>query len=101
MPVCGPPSRPDDGWAAMRWYVSIGAVLVAGAIAGGDVAGIAAPNRTNAVADKDAASSVDLELVLAGDVSHSMDMDELAVQPEGYPQAIISKEFLQALKTGP
>ena len=28
----------------MRWYVSIGAVLVAGAMAGGDVAGFAAPN---------------------------------------------------------
>ena len=85
----------------MRWCVSIGAVLVAGAIAGGDVAGIAAPNRANHLADKDAASSVDLELVLAVDVSYSMDMDELAIQREGYAQAIISKEFLQALKTGP
>jgi len=85
----------------MRWYVSIGAVLVAGLMAGGDVAGIAAPNRTNHLADKDAASSVDLELVLAVDVSYSMDMDELAIQREGYAQAIISKEFLQALKTGP
>jgi hypothetical protein len=85
----------------MRWYVSIGAVLVAGAMAGGDVAGIAAPNPTIALADKDAASSVDLELVLAVDVSYSMDMDELAIQREGYAQAIISKEFLQALKTGP
>jgi hypothetical protein len=85
----------------MRWCVSIGAVLVAGAIAGGDVAGIAAPNSTNALADKDAASSVDLELVLAVDVSYSMDMDELAIQREGYAQAIISKEFLQALKAGP
>ncbi len=28
----------------MRWRVSIGAVLVAGALAGGDVASIAAPN---------------------------------------------------------
>ena len=28
----------------MRWCVSIGAVLVAGAMAGGDVASIAAPN---------------------------------------------------------
>ncbi len=82
----------------MRWCVSIGAVLVAGAIAGGDVAGIAAPNT---LADKDAASSVDLELVLAVDVSYSMDMDELAIQREGYAQAIISKEFLQALKAGP
>src|SRR6266852_587159 len=90
-----------DGRAAMRWCVSIGAVLVAGAMAGGDVAGIAAPNPTNPLADKDAASSVDLELVLAVDVSYSMDMDELAIQREGYAQAIISKEFLQALKTGP
>ena len=31
----------------MRWYVSIGAVLVAGAMAGGDVAGIAAPDPGN------------------------------------------------------
>jgi len=85
----------------MRWCVSIGAVLVAGAIAGSDVAGIATPNPTNALADKDAANSVDLELVLAVDVSYSMDMDELAIQREGYAQAIISKEFLQALKTGP
>ena len=85
----------------MRWCVSIGAVLVAGAVAGGDVAGIAAPNPTNALADRDAASSVDLELVLAVDVSYSMDMDELAIQREGYAQAIVSKEFLQALKTGP
>ena len=85
----------------MRWCVSIGAVLVAGAMAGGDVAGIAAPNAGNHLADKDAASTVDLELVLAVDVSYSMDMDELAIQREGYAQAIISKEFLQALKTGP
>jgi hypothetical protein len=99
----------DDGRAAMRWCVSIGAVLVAGAVAGGDVAGIAAPNPGNQfgsrlshrLADKEAVPSVDVELVLAVDVSYSMDMDELAIQREGYAQAIISKEFLQALKTGP
>jgi hypothetical protein len=85
----------------MRWCVSIGAVLVAGALAGGDVAGIAAPNPRNQMTDKDAASAVDVELVLAVDVSYSMDMDELAIQREGYAQAIVSKEFLQALKTGP
>src|SRR2546430_2996343 len=39
-----------DGRAAMRWYVSIGAVLVAGALAGGDVAGIAAPRPQDAMA---------------------------------------------------
>jgi hypothetical protein len=93
----------------MRWCVSIGAVLVAGAMAGGDVAGIAAPGPKNQLsdqlghrlADKETAPSVDVELVLAVDVSYSMDMDELAIQREGYAQAIISKEFLQALKTGP
>jgi hypothetical protein len=89
----------------MRWCVSIGAVLVAGAMAGGDVAGIAAPNPRNQLgtqsADKESVPSVDVELVLAVDVSYSMDMDELAIQREGYAQAIISKEFLQALKTGP
>jgi Protein of unknown function (DUF1194) len=87
----------------MRWYVSIGAVLVAGVLAGGDVAGIAAPAPGNQTgqryADKEA--TVDVELVLAVDVSYSMDMDELAIQREGYAQAIVSKEFLQALKSGP
>ncbi|MGO8908810.1 MAG: DUF1194 domain-containing protein [Bradyrhizobium sp.] len=89
----------------MRWYVSIGAVLVAGTIAGGDVAGIAAPTpgmqQTSRLADNEGAPSVDVELVLAVDVSYSMDMDELAVQREGYAQAIVSKEFLQALKALP
>jgi hypothetical protein len=89
----------------MRWYVSFLTVLVAGAIAGGDVAGFAAPNpktqRAAQSADKPAAPSVDVELILAVDVSYSMDMDELAIQREGYAQAIVSKEFLQALKSLP
>jgi len=84
----------------MRWCASIGAVLVAGAMAGGDVASMAAPSPGNrsAAAEK---PSVDVELILAVDVSYSMDLDELAVQREGYAQAINSKEFLQALKSGP
>jgi hypothetical protein len=101
----------------MRWYVSIGAVLVAGVLAGGDVAGVAAPGLKNplanqlgnqlgaapggVLADKEANPTVDVELILAVDVSYSMDMDELAIQREGYAQAIVSKEFLQALKSGP
>src|SRR3954462_8412924 len=95
-----------DGRTAMRWCISIGAVLVAGAIAGGDVAVVAAPNAGTALAAQPAAqfsdtqpgSAVDVELVLAVDVSYSMDMDELAIQREGYAQAVVSKEFLQALK---
>jgi hypothetical protein len=85
----------------MRWFVSIGAMVVAGAIAGMQVAGIAAPGPKSRFADTNNVPSVDVELVIAVDVSYSMDLDELAVQREGYAQAIVSKEFLQALKNGP
>ena len=86
----------------MRWCVSIGALLVAGAMAAGDVAGIAAPDSSSQLTDaKDNLSSVDIELAIAVDVSYSMDLDELAVQREGYAQAIVSKDFLQAIRTGP
>ena len=81
----------------MRWCISIGAVLVAGAIAGGEVASIAAPSVRR---QKDDLPSVDIELVISVDVSYSMDTEELVVQREGYAQAIVSKEFLQALKAG-
>jgi Protein of unknown function (DUF1194) len=86
----------------MRWCVSIGAVIAAWAIAAGDVASVAAPDpRSQLAAGKDNQPSVDVELVIAVDVSYSMDLDELAVQREGYAQAIVSKEFLQAMKSGP
>jgi hypothetical protein len=78
--------------------ISIGGALLAGLLIGGDVVGVAAPNR---MAEKQSASSVDVELVIAVDVSYSMDLDELAVQREGYAQAIVSKEFMRALKNGP
>ena len=81
----------------MRWCVSIGAVLIAGVIAGGG--SLAAPYAARIAESREAV--VDVELILAVDVSYSMDMDELAIQREGYAQAIVSKEFLQALKTGP
>src|SRR6266446_3997308 len=68
--------------------------------AGAMLLGLAAPGSQLANS-KDWAPSVDVELVIAVDVSNSMDMDELAVQREGYAQAIVSKEFLQALKNGP
>jgi len=84
----------------MRRYASILAVLVAGAIAGGDVVSTAAHNFGHQLVDKDALPFVDLELVIAVDVSYSMDVDELVLQREGYAEAIVSKEFLHALKTG-
>ena len=85
----------------MRWCISIGAVLVAGTMAWGGVAGAAGPGpKSEQTGTKDNVA-VDVELVIAVDISYSMDLDELAVQREGYAQAIVSKEFLQAMKTGP
>ncbi|MBX9710638.1 MAG: DUF1194 domain-containing protein [Xanthobacteraceae bacterium] len=86
----------------MRDWVSIGLML---AVAFGMTLGMRADGPAHAapvlLAQADETNKVDVELVLAVDVSYSMDMDELAVQREGYAQAITSREFLQALKTGP
>jgi hypothetical protein len=43
---------------------------------------------------------VDVELVIAVDISYSMDPEEQALQREGYIQALTSREFLQALRQG-
>jgi hypothetical protein len=47
-----------------------------------------------------AAVPVDVELVLAVDVSYSMDPEEQALQREGYIAGITSREFMQALRSG-
>jgi hypothetical protein len=46
-------------------------------------------------------SQVDVELVLAVDISYSMDYDELTLQREGYVLAISSEQFLDAMRRGP
>jgi hypothetical protein len=85
----------------MRKLVSVAVVLLAGLLSGG-AATLAGPNAASRVADERADEAVvDVELILAVDVSYSMDIEELALQREGYARAIVSKEFLQALKTGP
>jgi hypothetical protein len=63
--------------------------------------GIAAPTLGPRLADKSTnAVPVDVELVLAVDVSYSMDPDEQELQREGYMTALTSREFMQALKQG-
>ena len=47
------------------------------------------------------AAAVDLELVLAVDVSGSIDAREKAVQRDGYLAAIRSPEFAAAVRAGP
>ncbi|MCX7311390.1 MAG: DUF1194 domain-containing protein [Hyphomicrobiales bacterium] len=75
------------------------AVAVIAALAG---FGFAAPNGPKTFAQKGAsgAVAVDAEVVLAVDVSYSMDPEEQALQREGYMAAITSREFLQAMKQG-
>jgi len=80
--------------------IALCAVPAAAAMAGlgGGFAASIAPLR---FADSSPnATPVDVELVLAVDVSYSMDPEEQALQREGYIEAIRSREFMQALKQG-
>ena len=75
-------------------------VLVGGiAVAAFAIVAIAAPNPRFADRSPNAVP-VDVELVLAVDVSYSMDPEEQALQREGYIQALTSREFLSALREG-
>jgi len=75
-------------------------VVAAVAAAGLALAASAAPTLPKLADTRASAIPVDVELVLAVDVSYSMDPDEQALQREGYVQALTSKEFLQALRQG-
>jgi hypothetical protein len=62
---------------------------------------VAAPRGPTVLADNSlSAMPVDVELVLAVDVSYSMDPEEQALQREGYITGITSREFMQALRHG-
>jgi Protein of unknown function (DUF1194) len=54
----------------------------------------------NAFSPPDQAVEVDLALVLAVDISYSMDIEELNLQRNGYIEAITSKPVLDAIKNG-
>jgi Protein of unknown function (DUF1194) len=78
------------------------AVAVAAAAAvSGLTGGLAAPKPALRFADSNPnALAVDVELIIAVDVSYSMDPDEQALQREGYITGITSREFMQALRSG-
>jgi hypothetical protein len=73
------------------------AYLTGFAALAGLAAVFAAPGTPRVAQDKSVAN-VDVELVLAVDVSYSMDPDEQALQREGYVAALTSTEFLNALR---
>jgi hypothetical protein len=82
-----------------RWFRNL-AVVAAVAAAGLALAASAAPTSPKLADTRASAIPVDVELVIAVDISYSMDPDEQALQREGYVLALTSKEFLQALRQG-
>jgi hypothetical protein len=77
----------------MALLIGVGAAVAA-------VTGLAAPNLAQRNATQSNAVPVDVELVLAVDISYSMDPEEQALQREGYIAALTSNDFMQALKQG-
>src|SRR5262245_15605771 len=91
--------------ARMRRHASLISILAAGVAAALATAAwtgvIAAPNSAFLLADKSPnAIPVDVELVLAVDISYSMDPEEQALQREGYIAGLTSREFMHALRGG-
>jgi hypothetical protein len=89
----------------MRTQTSLISIFAAAAAAAlvlaGWNGGIAAPTSPRVFADRGAnAIPVDTELVIAVDVSNSMDPEEQALQREGYITGLTSREFITALREG-
>jgi hypothetical protein len=80
----------------IRSFTLVGAIATAGVM----LAASAAPMAPKLADNRAGAVPVDVELVIAVDISYSMDPDEQALQREGYVLALTSKEFLQALRQG-
>jgi hypothetical protein len=87
----------DHMWArtSITVLAAAAAALTLAAWTGGlaPPAALFADNRPSAIA-------VDAELVIAVDVSNSMDPEEQALQREGYITGLTSREFLSALRSG-
>ncbi len=78
--------------AAVTAVVALGGIAIWSA-------GIAAPLFAD-LNKKTAQTNVDVELVIAVDISYSMDPEEQALQREGYIVGLTSPEFLNALRQG-
>jgi Protein of unknown function (DUF1194) len=85
-----------------RHLLILGLVALGLAALAGLGGGFAAPTRFADLPGSrtPGALDVDVEIVLAVDISYSMDPEELTLQREGYVAAITSPEFLNALRGG-
>jgi hypothetical protein len=87
----------------MRARGSLISILAAGALAAAFAwaGGGAAPTFAAFIAqNRPSAVAVDTELVIAVDVSNSMDPEEQELQRDGYVSALTSREFMLALREG-
>jgi len=82
-----------------RFLLLANLAVLAALVAISAIVAAAAP-VAHVFAAKPVQPDVDVELVLAVDVSYSMDPDEQKLQREGYVAALTSNEFLDALKEG-
>jgi hypothetical protein len=83
----------------MNWRISIGSILIA--MLTWTQAFCEPDSRPEPAIQNNSRPAVDLELVIAVDISYSMEMEDLAAQREGFAKAILSQEFLDALRAGP
>jgi Protein of unknown function (DUF1194) len=85
----------------MRFNAAMISILAAAAAGVLAAVSWAAPGGAPRLADKSpSAMPVDVELVVAVDVSYSMDPEEQALQREGYITGFTSRDFMQALRGG-
>ena len=84
----------------MVWRASMVSLAAVGLAALAGIAAIAVPAQPVRVDSRPSAIPVDVELVLAVDISYSMDPEEQALQKEGYIAALTSREFMQAIRQG-
>jgi hypothetical protein len=92
-------TRMRSSWMAAAAVAAIGGVVIGG-LAIGALVSDADAQGANRAPPRAAETNVDVELVIAVDVSYSMDPDEQALQREGYIVGLTSPEFLNALRQG-
>ena len=80
------------------WRAGLRIGVLAVLLAAGGSAAAQTPPPSGGVSG--AATTVDLELVLAVDVSRSIDADEFDLQRQGYARAIVNPNVVNAIKSG-
>jgi hypothetical protein len=85
-----------------RARLAAAAIAVAGTmlVGGADAPWVADAGAQGRPPARAVETNVDVELVIAVDVSYSMDPDEQVLQREGYITGLTSREFLDALRQG-